>query len=680
MIFLTYLTDKTVLNPVVVRGARHDWVYSGNAARSVALPEYYSKLIFLLVLSSKLQMLDLTPLQIGASLTGDLVPSLVPLIPDLGEVMSNGNPSGQLGISDLSLQSISLPTPSVASAPAPIVQDSLTGVNDSGQPLAGQSLSISDAISLPEARSGDDGAIAAPRGFIRRQGTQLVDGQGNPFTFEGIAFGNENWLGNPDPINNDHSAIDFQRVKDMGMNSVRFYLNYKWFESDRNPYEYKESGWRWLDKNIAWAKRNDISLVLNMHVPQGGYQSLGNGDALWTKPENQNRLAALWKTIANRYKNETTIAGYGLVNEPIPRGSVKDWQTLAQKLANNIRQVDKNHLLFVESIIGIDSPAGVTYGGTVERNMIKINDPNTVYEFHFYSPYNFTYQNMDWAKTGDGGKYPDNTVIGNPYLLEWYTATFNNPRLDSGNTPWQYFEGEKYKVTDAKIKAGVPALVADNIGLNGTVAFDDVVIKEFNPSGQLTNTFQGFDTNSLEDWGFWSSNGVGAEGTTTAGRNDGAAITIRGTTADSSLGNYKNPILIKQGYSYQISGWMKGQNVVANADAQLRIDFQTADQPVYARNKEFLLSELQPFINWGKRNNVPLYMGEFGSGRPSFEGNKGGLTWVNDVLDIALSNKLNFSYHAYHEDSFGLYPGSGKYVDPATVNKPLKDLFIAKLT
>jgi endoglucanase len=97
------------------------------------------------------------------------------------------------------------------------------------------------------------------------------------------------------------------------------------------------------------------------------------------------------------------------------------------------------------------------------------------------------------------------------------------------------------------------------------------------------------------------------------------------------------------------------------------------------RNKAALLKELKPYINWGKRNQVPLYLGEFGTGRPTFENNRGGLTWVNDVMDIALANRLSFNYHAYHEDAFGLYPGFGNVVDPAQVNRPLQQLFISKL-
>lgn len=48
-----------------------------------------------------------------------------------------------------------------------------------------------------------------------------------------------------------------------------------------------------------------------MHYPQGGYQSQGNGMALWTDPENQRRLVKLWGEIARRYADEPAIQGYG---------------------------------------------------------------------------------------------------------------------------------------------------------------------------------------------------------------------------------------------------------------------------------------------------------------------------------------------------------------------------------
>jgi endoglucanase len=48
-------------------------------------------------------------------------------------------------------------------------------------------------------------------------------------------------------------------------------------------------------------------------------------------------------------------------------------------------------------------------------------------------------------------------------------------------------------------------------------------------------------------------------------------------------------------------------------------------------------------------------MGEFGAGVHCFENNKGGVQWVNDMIDIAQANNIYFTYHDYHEDNFGLY-------------------------
>ena len=72
------------------------------------------------------------------------------------------------------------------------------------------------------------------------------------------------------------------------MNAVRFYMNYRTFESDAAPGKNLDDGWQWLDDNIAWAKRHGVYLILNMHVPPGGFQSLGNGKALWIAPRCRN--------------------------------------------------------------------------------------------------------------------------------------------------------------------------------------------------------------------------------------------------------------------------------------------------------------------------------------------------------------------------------------------------------
>ncbi len=129
---------------------------------------------------------------------------------------------------------------------------------------------------------------------IHRSGTGLVSGaDARPVVLRGVCFGNEVW-GNPSvPPTQHHDETDLGRVQAMHMNAIRFYMNYALFESDTSPYAYRQSGWDWLDRNVRWAAAHGVYLILNLHVPQGGFQSLGEGLALWNVPENQRRLRAL---------------------------------------------------------------------------------------------------------------------------------------------------------------------------------------------------------------------------------------------------------------------------------------------------------------------------------------------------------------------------------------------------
>ncbi len=70
---------------------------------------------------------------------------------------------------------------------------------------------------------------------------------------------------------------------------------------------------------------------------------------------------------------------------------------------------------------------------------------------------------------------------------------------------------------------------------------------------------------------------------------------------------------------------------------------------------------------------------EFGAGNPCFQNGKGGLQFVNDVIDITKASGIHFTYHAYHESAFGLYLGDSGLPDPANANTSLINLFKQKL-
>lgn len=355
-------------------------------------------------------------------------------------------------------------------------------------------------------------------GFIQTNGRTLQDKDGKDYLIKGIAFGN-NISENPSfPLYNCHHTEDsYRELSELGFNSVRFYLNYGLFEDDSNPYEYKEAGFEWLKHNINWAKKYGIRLILNMHYPQGGYQSGGKGGALWTDEENQKRLTALWTEIARRYADEPAIIGYGLVNEPVvaiktnEEDCLNQWQELAQTITDSIRTVDTNHLIFMECMCAtLNMDTGNTNWSTFnnDQNFMLIDDKNVVYEFHNYYPHSFTHQDLDWAGTaGKTCTYPDDSKSYNKVNLEY------------------------------------------------------------------------------------------------------------------NVNNY---------------------------------------------------------VRFSVKYNVPIYCGEFGAGFPAFEENRGGDVWVSDTIDLFVKYNVGFNYHDYHEYSFGLYRSSSISL-PDNRNELLYNIFKKKL-
>src|SRR4051794_25571480 len=69
-------------------------------------------------------------------------------------------------------------------------------------------------------------AVAAQ--LLRVRGADIVDGANRPVLLRGVAFGNEVWSNTRLP-RKEHDEVDYGRVAAMGMNVVRFYMNYKTF-------------------------------------------------------------------------------------------------------------------------------------------------------------------------------------------------------------------------------------------------------------------------------------------------------------------------------------------------------------------------------------------------------------------------------------------------------------------
>ena len=89
-----------------------------------------------------------------------------------------------------------------------------------------------------------------------------------------------------------------------------------------NPRVLKTSGFKHLDRAIDICAQNGIYTVIDMHTAPGGQNGGWHCDSgihlakFWEHKGFQDSLVWLWEEIAKRYKNNTWVAGYNLLNEP----------------------------------------------------------------------------------------------------------------------------------------------------------------------------------------------------------------------------------------------------------------------------------------------------------------------------------------------------------------------------
>lgn len=506
-----------------------------------------------------------------------------------------------------------------------------------------------------------------PSQFIQVSGQQFV-GNDQEFIIKAIAFGNQIWE-NPTYSSKimHHQEIDYTRVRKMGFNSVRFYLSEALFQKD---------GFDWLDKNIAWAKKAGVFLLLNMHYPPGGYQSNGKGDALWLEKSNQDRLVKLWKSIAKRYAKEEQILGYGLVNEPVPVGSYKAWKNLAQRLIVEIRDEDPWHILFVERALYLKNSVE-PYSLTASFPLVKDPGPrqNIVLEYHHYDPLEFTHQGAEWVpglQLADT-QYPDpNHVIQN--AMSWKGTTSNTSTLQS-NSDWKFLEGEVFEWNIDSSVIVKPAIQFENLGKNGQGWIRNLAVERVMDEGphQVVWKMDAFIPNH---WGFWSKDGNGRLVTQ---QSPTSSAEVLGTTSDANITWLGDPLALMKGRRYRISGWVKAQNLGSRALIRLRLDQYEKMSKYEVWDKKYVFETLKPILEIGKARNQPVFLGEFGTIAKSFQNNRGGDRWVKDMLEILKENKLSFSYHAYHEPAFGLYTSWNTFPQDDEKNQTLEKLFIEEL-
>ncbi len=249
------------------------------------------------------------------------------------------------------------------------------------------------------------------------------------------------------------SELDFKRIKDLGLNCVRIPFTYMNLTNpikkvgdkyERTPYAelaVDESKFARLDWAIEMCKKYSLYAILDMHGAVGsqngndhsGDIAYPDGGRLWGDDETgeicRAKTKEIWIAIANRYKNEPTVAVYDLMNEPGIKKNGNQTTTSRtheyfDELYKAIREVDKNHIISVESCwTSFDLPNPAKYGWE-----------NVIYQYHHYN----------WASSGvANAAYYGQQITWNNLA----TKKYNVPILIGEFNVWPDSHKDKVKAT-----------------------------------------------------------------------------------------------------------------------------------------------------------------------------------------------------------------------------------------
>lgn len=275
----------------------------------------------------------------------------------------------------------------------------------------------------------------------------------------------------------DHyiGEADIRKIKLEGFNSIRLPFSAMTLLTDEG-YDAKILGY--MDRMIDWCEEYKLYVILDMHSAPGGQTGTNIDDSRDDKPElfmdraNQEAMIEMWRFLAQRYKDRWIIAGYDLMNEPLP-----EWfnkynhlvMPLYKEVIAAIREVDRDHMIILEGVhwatdwsifYPSDSDAGLYMDETINGSTgdtgqsKKLCDDNLMLQFHKYwnNPDRESIQHFLDARDhfdlplfmGEGGE--NNTA--------WYAGSFH--MFEELNISWNFWTYKKMATDNSPCSVKMP--------------------------------------------------------------------------------------------------------------------------------------------------------------------------------------------------------------------------------
>jgi aryl-phospho-beta-D-glucosidase BglC (GH1 family) len=236
-------------------------------------------------------------------------------------------------------------------------------------------------------------------GYLRTSGSMILDSQGREVRILGINwFGLSTWNRAPHGLWARNYKSMIAQMASMGFNTLRLLYSNDMLDDgpgsvsavnfNLNPELVNKSPLQIMDLVIAAAGQEGMRVILDNHSVEpdavhGKWYTASFTETQWIND---------WKMVATRYKNNPTVIGADLFNEPSGTwgtGAADDWARAAKAAGNAIHSVNGNWLIIVEGI-RVWNNTWYWWGGGLEpvktMPIVLNKSGKLVYSPHDYPP------------------------------------------------------------------------------------------------------------------------------------------------------------------------------------------------------------------------------------------------------------------------------------------------------
>ena len=209
--------------------------------------------------------------------------------------------------------------------------------------------------------------------------------------YRGVNLGG--WLSqcdySEDRLNNFITEPDFEKIASWGLDHVRIPVDYNVLENEDGSYN--ERGFERIETALDYARKYGLNAIIDLHKTAGFSFDEGEKESGFFENEKyQERFYRLWEELAKHFVKYSEYVAFELLNEVTEQRFIDSWNRISRECITRIRAYAPDTLILLGSYWNNSAEA--------VKDLEKPYDDKVIYNFHCYSPIEFTHQGAYWVK------------------------------------------------------------------------------------------------------------------------------------------------------------------------------------------------------------------------------------------------------------------------------------------